>query len=52
MRLRRKIVAVCLAFGAVLGTAGQAMAHHNGSRADGVCGGVGGHFNPETGQCE
>ena len=51
MQLRKKVVAVCLALGAVLGLAGQAVADHNG-RADGVCGGTGLHFNPVTGECE
>ncbi|MFN2504981.1 MAG: hypothetical protein ABR540_12290 [Acidimicrobiales bacterium] len=53
MKLRKKIVVMCLAFGFVLGMAGPATAHHT-PRADGVCGGVGatGHYNPVTGECE
>jgi hypothetical protein len=51
MKLRKKIVAVCLALGAVLGVTGQAVADHTG-RADGVCGGTGQHFNTVTGECE
>ena len=51
LKLRKKIVAACLVMGAVLGMAGQATAHHNGGRADGVCGGIG-HYNPVTGECE
>ncbi len=52
MKLRKKIAAVCLVTGAVLGMAGQAAADHDGGRANGVCGGVGLHYNPATGECE
>lgn len=47
MRLRKRLVALCLATGFVLGTAGPALA----ARADGVCGGLG-TWNPVTQQCE
>ncbi len=51
MKMRKRVFAACLVAGAVLGTAGQAVAHAP-TRADGVCGGTGQHYNFVTGECE
>ena len=45
MKLRRKLVAICLAVGVLIGFGGVATA------ADGVCGGIG-TYNAVTGECE
>ena len=50
MRLRKKVAAVFLAMGFVVGLAGPAGASHSG-RADGICGGVGAHYDPVLGEC-
>ena len=50
MRLRKKVAAVFLAVGFVVGLAGPAVAFHGG-RADGVCGGTGYHYDPIVGAC-
>ncbi len=51
MRLRKRVVTVFLALGVVAGLAGPAAASHSGGRADGVCGGVGYHYDPVLGEC-
>lgn len=51
MRLRRRVVAVFVALGVAVGLAGPAAASHTGGRADGICGGVGAHYDPVLGEC-
>lgn len=47
MKLRRTVAAVLLAFGVMAGLTGPAGA----TRADGVCGGVGYHWDPVVQDC-
>jgi hypothetical protein len=47
MKFTKKLAALLIALGIVLGMAGPAGA----ARADGVCGGAG-TYNPVTGECE
>ncbi len=47
MRLRKRVVAVFLGLAVTVGFAGPALA----SRADGICGGVGSHWDPVLHEC-